>query len=103
MPVNLSSEFRCLNRQCYNAGTDGIPSDCVATFCFPGTKAVDGIYHPIDVHEFTSIAVTQSESNPWLQIDLTRAYCISAVKIWNRNMYKSGINIVGTKSNVKVY
>ena len=52
-------------------------------YCFNGSKVVDGIYAPIGVHEWTSIAMTQDQSNPWLQIDLRKSFCISAVKIWN--------------------
>ena len=59
---------------------------CRNGYCFEGAKAVDGIYEPIGVDEFSSIAHTSRESNPWIQIDLGQAYCISAVKIWNRYM-----------------
>ena len=66
------------------------PYECVTrdsnVYCHNGSKAVDGIYAPIGVHEFTSIAITEYEKNPWLQIDLGKSLCISAVKIWNRNM-----------------
>ena len=69
----MSSQYRCL------------PKDS-NLYCFNGFKVVDGIYAPIGVHEFTSIAHTEYETNPWLQIDLRKSLCISAVKIWNRNM-----------------
>ena len=59
-------------------------------YCHNGSKAVDGIYAPIGVHEYTSIAHTEHETNPWIQIDLGKSLCISAVKIWNRNMDGAG-------------
>ena len=59
-------------------------------YCFNGSKVVDGIYTPIGVPEWTSIAVTLNEINPWLQIDLGKSFCISAVKIWNKIMRNKG-------------
>ena len=58
--------------------------------CFNGSKVVDGIYAPIGVHEQTSLAHTLNENNPWIQIDLGKSFCISAVKVWNRNMDSTG-------------
>ena len=58
---------------------------CIRGYCFEGSKVVDGIYAPIGVREFTSIAHTLNKTNPWIQIDLGKSFCISAVKIWNRN------------------
>ena len=58
---------------------------CERGYCFEGAKAVDGIYKPLrGQNEFLSVAHTNKEQNPWIQIDLGQAYCISAVKIWNR-------------------
>ena len=49
------------------------------------SNVVDGIYAPtIGINERTSVAATKYESNPWIQIDLSRNFCVSAVKIWNR-------------------
>ena len=69
----MSSQFRCLTRDSN-------------LYCLNGSKAVDGIYAPIGVDELTSLAATLNEINPWLQIELEKSSCISAVKIWNRNM-----------------
>ena len=58
---------------------------CRYGYCFEGAKAVDEIYKPPSgENELLSIAITNKEQNPWIQIDLGQAYCISAVKIWNR-------------------
>lgn len=59
-------------------------------FLFDGSKVVDGIYAPIGMHEFTSIAITLSEPSPWMQIDLSKKFCVSAVKIWKRYMASHG-------------
>ena len=69
----MSSQYRCVTKKS-------------KLYCFNGSKVVDGIYAPIDVDEHTSISHTESEKNPWIQIDLKKSLCISAVKIWNRNM-----------------
>ena len=69
----MSSQYPCLHGYCYN-----------------GSKVVDGIYTPINVYEHSIIAHTLNETNPWLQIDLEKSFCISAVKIWNRNMEIAG-------------
>ena len=69
----MSSQFRCVT----------VDSNL---YCLNGSKVVDGIYAPIDVHEFTSLAHTLNEINPWIQIDLRKSFCVSAVKIWNRIM-----------------
>ena len=61
---------------------------------FQGSKVVDGLYAPIGVHELTSIAITENELSPWIQIDLQDNFCISAVKIWNRNMDTSGTRVI---------
>ena len=51
------------------------------------SNVVDGIYAPtIGINEKTSVAATKIESNPWIQIDLSRNFCVSAVKIWNRHL-----------------
>ena len=55
------------------------------------SNVVDGIYAPIGINEKTSVAATKIESNPWIQIDLSRNFCVSAVKIWNR--YLGNLNI----------
>ena len=56
-------------------------------YCLNGTNVVDGIYAPIGFDDdYASLAHTQTETNPWLQIDLGKSFCISAVKIWNRNL-----------------
>ena len=73
----MSSQYRCL------------PKDS-NLYCFNGFKVVDGIYAPIYVHKWTSIAATLNETNPWLQIDLGQSICISAVKAWNRIKEKGG-------------
>ena len=52
---------------------------CYGSTCFEGTNAVDGNYEQL------SFAQTYNEENPWIQIDLGYATCISAVEIWNRN------------------
>ena len=70
--------------------------NCVYSYCFNGSKAVDGLYEPRGVHEYTSIAQTNVESNPWIQIDLAQAFCISAVKIWNRYLSLAGKTILFT-------
>ena len=65
------------------------PWACKDSYCSDGSKAVDGIYAPIDMHEHTSIAHTNLENHPWIQIKLSQSFCVSAVKIWNR--YMSGV------------
>ena len=52
---------------------------------FNGSKVVDGIYAPIDMPEQTSLAHTNNDHHPWIQIKLYQNFCVSAVKIWNRN------------------
>ena len=67
-PVTMSSQYHCSRG-----------------FCFPGSKAVDGIYLPAaGEYEYTSIAHTNKEVNSYIQIDLEENHCISAVKVWNR-------------------
>ena len=73
----MSSQYKCLTEESN-------------LYCFNGSKVVDGIYTPIGVPEWTSIAVTLNEINPWLQIDLGKSFCISAVKIWNKIMRNKG-------------
>ena len=58
---------------------------CEGGFCFPGSKAVDGIYlQATGERESTSIAHTNKEVNSYIQIDLEENHCITAVKVWNR-------------------
>ena len=69
---------------------------------FDGSKAVDGRYEPVGVHEQTSIAITKKEPNPWIMVDLGEAYCISAVKIWNRYKSTEGItNVILQRQSIK--
>ena len=75
--VQKSSPYKCVTRKSN-------------LYCHNGSKVVDGIYAPVGVNELTSVAHTGYEKNPWLQIDLEKSFCISAVKIWNRNMDGSG-------------
>ena len=63
---------------------------CINPHCFNGSKVIDGIYAPIDMHERTSMAHTRTENNPWIQIKLYQKFCVSAVKIWNRNLDVEG-------------
>ena len=56
---------------------------CTSGYCFNESKAVDGIYTLTGLHEYTSIAHTLHQNNPWIQIDLGTSLCIAAVKIWN--------------------
>ena len=58
--------------------------DCDGATCFEGAKAVDGIYQPLN-KLLESVAYTNEEENPWIQIDLGDATCIAAVRIWNRH------------------
>lgn len=62
----MSSQFECGSHDCHN-----------------GSKAIDGLYRLEP--EYSSLAHTNEDPNPWIQIELTKAYCISAVKIWNRH------------------
>ena len=69
---------------------------CSGGYCFPGSKAVDGVYREhVNSAEYFSIAVTTLEQNPYLQIDLGESHCIKAVKLWNRGSttreYKSQV------------
>ena len=64
--------------------------ECTDSYCFDGSKVVDGIYAPIGMHELTSIAHTGYEYHPWIQIKLYQNFCVSAVKIWNRYMSGEG-------------
>ena len=57
---------------------------------FDGSKVVDGIRAPIGIPESTSIAITKGEVSPWMQIDLSRDSCASAVKIWQRYLAHHG-------------
>ena len=54
---------------------------------YAGRFAVDGIYKP--ENDVASLAHTEADSNPWIQIDLSQSYCISAVKVWNRYLSSS--------------
>ena len=58
--------------------------DCAGDICFEGAKAVDGIYEPTN-NILESVAHSKAEPNPWIQIDLGYATCVSAVEIWNRH------------------
>ena len=66
---------------------------CTNLYCFDGSKVVDGIYASIDMNELTSMAHTTKENHPWIQIRLALNSCISAVKIWNRNMDLEGMHV----------
>ena len=66
---------------------------CTDSDCTDGSKVVDGIYAPIDMNEQTSLAHTGYEYNPWIQIKLYQSFCVSAVKIWNRNMDGEGMHV----------
>ena len=66
---------------------------CIDLNCFDGSKVVDGIYAPIGMNEHTSIAHTGHEYHPWIQIKLYQNLCVSAVKIWNRNMDVEGMHV----------
>ena len=57
---------------------------------FNGSKVVDGIYAPIGMPEQTSLAHTNNDHHPWIQIKLYQDFCVSAVKIWNRYMSGEG-------------
>ena len=61
---------------------------------YAGSFAVDGIYE--SQNEVSSLAHTQVDINPWIQIDLSQSYCISAVKVWNRNGSANGMSITFT-------
>ena len=67
--------------------------ECTDSYCFDGSKVVDGIYAPIGMNEFTSMAHTTKNDQPWIQVELCQQFCVSAVKIWNRNMRSEGIFI----------
>ena len=70
--------------------------NCSGGYCFNGSKIVDGIYAPATgEHELQSLAHTNSENTPWIQIDLKTSFCISAVKIWNRVGDDDGSFIAG--------
>ena len=52
---------------------------------FEAGKAVDGIYLPIGIHEFSSIVHTIAiDKSPWWRVNLERIHCIWAVRILNR-------------------
>ena len=57
---------------------------CNGDTCADPAKAVDGTYESTG-EGLSSIAHSIEEENPWIQIDLGYATCISAVEIWNRN------------------
>ena len=61
---------------------------------YAGGFAVDGIYE--SQNEVSSLAHTQVDINPWIQIDLSQSYCISAVKVWNRYLSVEGMSITFT-------
>jgi len=54
---------------------------------YSGLKAVDGIYLPSDfgVHEIVSLAHTNLELSPWIQVDLITNHFVDGVKIWDRS------------------
>ena len=88
--VKMLSQYPCLMTKELNLN------------CFNGSKVVDGIYTPIGVHEYTSIAITQNQDNPWLQIDLGKSFCISAVKIWNRSAGRRFIKFYLVNDNTAI-
>jgi len=53
---------------------------------YHGEKATDGLYLPSQngMSERTSIAHTQRELSPWIQVDLHTDHFVYGVKIWNR-------------------
>ena len=47
--------------------------------------ANDGVYRPQDtVAEWSSLAHSHEEDNPWWRVDLLRVHCVWAVNILNR-------------------
>jgi len=54
---------------------------------YSGSKAVDGFYLPSDSGSdpLTSLAYTNKELSPWIQVDLAINHYVDGVKIWNRH------------------
>ena len=52
---------------------------------FNGELAVDGIYEDHSVP--ASIAASEAERSPWIQIDLEDTYCIEGVQLWHPAYY----------------
>jgi len=54
---------------------------------FPASKAVDGIYLPSEfgVDEIASLAHTNQELSPWIQVDLIVNHFVEGVKVWDRS------------------
>lgn len=55
-----------------------------AHYC-PASNCNDGITQPPLVSEYTYIAETQNEPNPWWQVDLEMNYLVYAVDFHNRH------------------
>ena len=61
---------------------------CARGFCFPASKAIDGVYVPVITAatlDYESIAHTGAQQSPYIQLDLGTNRCIRGVKIWNRS------------------
>ena len=61
---------------------------CHRGFCFPASKAIDGIYVPVITAatlDYESVAHTGGQQSPYIQLDLGTNRCIRGVKIWNRS------------------
>jgi len=54
---------------------------------YAGFKAIDGIYLPSHsgFTEYQSLAHTEKELSPWIQVDLEDTYYVDGVKIWDRS------------------
>lgn len=65
-------------------------SPSVAQFSFEGAKAVDGIYDPLEEEAFlsrlSSIARTNVEVMPWIQVDLSTNRCVRSVVVFSRTL-----------------
>jgi len=54
-----------------------------------GSNAVDGIYIPSHsgLNELTSVAHTERELSPWIQVDMGINHFVEGVKIWDRSEF----------------
>ena len=55
-----------------------------SSFTFGAEKAVDGIYVPTNIHEFSSITIILKDIKQWWRVDLEAVHCVWAVVVLNR-------------------
>ena len=71
-----------------------------SNYTFGAEKAVDGIYVPTNIHEFSSITIILKDIKQWWRVDLEAVHCVWAVVVLNRagERVKTSILIFGLQT-----